>query len=137
MNIEPLTAFFFLEGLTFDIIGAILIVKGLYPFPYKLGDILEIGKDLDEENRLLIDVRERITKLDVNDPHYRISLGNLNRTYLEHARNIRTLTKTTPIKFRVHTLQERENYSLDKAKQGLPFLVGGFLLQGIGVILQL
>ncbi len=143
---EPLTGFFILEGLLFDIIGAYFVVSGLLNGDNKL-------------NFLLSDLRDRTIRLQEESMH----LATMYKEYFEAYRqkkpqfiidNLRSKLEEfgeqsesdklehleiTTINTHNILLQIISEKQIDKLQvsRGLPFLIGGFLLQGIGVVLQL
>ena len=134
--IEPLVAFFFLEGLLFDIIGAIIIVRGLYPIKFnqieKIQDVNEIFK---VEQYILTDLIMN-KKEAIRQEHYE-ALEDISSLILRQQVNLENLGKLIPTIIRSIGNYEQHKYSLSNAIRGLPLLIGGFILQGIAVILQL
>ena len=134
---EPLTGFFILEGLVFDVIGAIFIVKGLMPInPDNLKSVKEINEDFSKKNHHISDLYIKVKKLILDDESDdRITFLNDLILLLRKERD--QLRKAIPTQIRSLGSVFQYERSLDYAIRGLFCLVGGFLLQGIGVVLQL
>lgn len=131
---EPLTAFFILEGLTFDIIGAILIVSGIISFKIKYTK--NVNKFMRNVAAPLIldyfrfhkikegylDIKEITKHADIspNKTKNNLDFSSFDTSNLERDLN-----------------EQEKDFSINRAYSGLSFLIGGFLLQGIGVITQL
>lgn len=145
---EPLTGFFILEGLVFDIIGAYLIIRGLEKISI-IDDPLFISatnrvneKESHLERMIILRDNMRNTLVSKFPSHEientlqgRLSISDAEiheiRKELETMKSNVISTITSLKIFRQH------KQALARGLQGLPFLIGGFLLQGIGVINQL
>jgi len=136
---EPLTGFFILEGLLFDIIGAVFIVTGIV-FPQKQFQDITPTIMEEETNIRLLDIQIELF-------HYQKSLKNqilnskLTSSHYDDKIITNMLEKLSKhiaylIIYSVRSLAEKHQNQI-KIVQGLPFLIGGFILQGIGVITQL
>lgn len=132
---ESLTAFFILEGLTFDMIGAYLIVTSVFPrkiiitpqyaklfAEFMFGNALPIYfKIMKNQNNDLTwgENKDKINKLIDDDPKI----------------------KELKAKFEIEVSEEKEKQqkelTVNRAYGGLSFLIAGFLLQGIGIVTQL
>lgn len=129
---EPLTGFFILEGLTFDIIGVYLIVTGLF----------ELKKiQLSEEHR---DYWKLLKERLIEIPNQKEGYANMvvrpdyfqkisKKSQFEYD----TLEAIEDLSYKTDRNYQQNIQGLNKGRTGLPFLVGGFLLQAIAVITQL
>ena len=110
---EPLTAFFILEGLGFEIVGVILLAQGISDFYFKISyQNNNENVTVEEENGCISITVDSVDTLETN-------LSN-EITNFETIKNSKLLRRYR-----------------NRSSQALPFLVGGFILQGIGVITQL
>lgn len=163
---EPLTAFFILEGLLFDAIGAIFVVSGIldnlkiedFPEILRTNKNINFGKNLTKklknvakEKMDIIKEKDdellRISKfVEENDLDYKSEYDvEEGKIYVEKLKlNFENILESMVIetKFQIIGsfllgLNERTKHNVKKVRIGLPFLIGGFLLQGIGVITQL
>lgn len=135
---EPLTGFFILEGLIFDVIGAIIIVRGLKQInPYDLKRVKELQSIFINSQGEVMNLGAKIRKL------RRINLASdedfylLEKALLEKQGDHQTLGKALPTQQRSLVSVAQHEYSLIEAIKGLPFLIGGFSLQAVGVVIQL
>jgi len=136
---EPLTGFFILEGLLFDIIDAIFIISGIvFPKGVSFKPTNLDKQVLQQLNKIKFDLS--IYESDVS--HY----THFKNDEFTHQEFHDEATPEMTIKLNEHIVQllvylveqsAEKNNNKNKVLQGLPFLIGGFLLQGIGVINQL
>lgn len=109
--IEPLSAFFILEGFGFEIVGVILLAQGISDFFFKVTYPKNEGKIEIEETK------EGFMTLNVHSK---------DRERIEDLVHFRAFKNSKLLK----------RYA-NRSSQALPFLVGGFILQAIGIISQL
>lgn len=146
MVIEPLYAFFLLEGILFGAIGGTLIVNGLLNFDNKLSIhtsvLQEEIKKLQEESGYVLSLYKKLieshkkkeTKFITDQLRFEL------KEFEEESISIR-LQQLEIIS--IHTYNSLIGFLTEKqidqrqVRMGLPFLIGGFLLQAIGVIVQL
>jgi len=133
--LEPLTGFFILEGILFDIIGAYLIVSAIFSFRPNIKS--------ESFKEYFLPVFTQILKKSLEDSeigHYKTMNRNSffkkiglqlseDNEFKESLRYMDIYKKDLEIEIREFTTK--------RAFSGLSFLIGGFLLQGIGVINQL
>lgn len=139
---EPLTAFFILEGLAFDIIGAYIIVTGLFKIKkLKYSEYLSgLQKKLDNVNTGIKTIEkllrpENFEKLEnETSPKMERKLSSAIKHSINEKNNIEGEIDLTE---RIDKNLQQDEHTLTRGIRGLPFLIGGFLLQGIGVITQL
>jgi len=144
--LEPLTGFFILEGLTFDIIGAYLVISGLLKTDFllmeKLSDLKKVIKELTKQNMKMTQLyQESIEILDKTISSFSIDqhtkeLEKAHKNSNEMKLNILEITVEYVHNFLAEVMHEKQ-YDKLRVRSGLPFLIGGFILQGIGVINQL
>lgn len=142
---EPLTGFFILEGLTFDIIGVVLIVTGIFDF--KQDNKLESNAVVADQIRAIFKLihgnlkGSQFTSEDVGDLFKEIP-GFLKKNDM----TFKDILYETALDEELHKSNmlflkkdyyETRKFSQNRAISGLSFLIGGFLLQGIGIINQL
>lgn len=138
---EPLTGFFILEGLTFDIIGAYLIVTGLF----HVGKFQFFDKDHQEYLNEVIEIIKQVYEIDKSITSF---YGKLSLEYSIAKDHLIRRKEVLEDQLKIATDKENLNYKIEKNHaqlekslsfgiKGLPFLMGGFILQGIGVITQL
>lgn len=135
---EPLTGFFILEGLTFDVIGAIFIVRGLFPInPYELKNVKEIEEDFREGLHRVQNLSNTLKQLKLDDGTFAKSRDELIHLIDFFKKENAQLGKAIPTQIRSLGSAAQHERSLDYAIRGLSCLLGGFTLQGIGVVFQL
>ncbi len=144
-KLEPLTAFFILEGLAFDIIGAIFIIRGLFDF--NKDDKLETNAVLANRIRAIFKLMRGNSKALEPTPEELVNnLMKLPEFLKKTNMTMKNVFYETDIDEDLHKSQmmflkkdyyETKKFSQNSVISGLSFLVGGFLLQGIGVITQL
>ena len=135
---EPLSAFFFLEGIVFDMIGAIFIVRGLIPInPYELKNVKEIQEDFSKGLRYIIKLSNEVKQLKSTDDHVEMRHDNLMGIIKICQKESEQLGKAIPTQIRSLGSVAQHNRSLNYAIRGLSCLLGGFLLQAIAVVTQL
>jgi len=111
---EPLTGFFLLEGLIFEIIGVILLAKGI--------------SDIDLEFSYFSNKTDHVSIKEINDC-IEITVDSVD--------DLKTNLSDAVTKFEVRRNTKLLQNFKNKSRQALPFLVGGFLLQIIAVGIQL
>lgn len=126
---EPLIAYFILQGLTFDIIGAILLVSIILSFKSTwTPDLILSHKNWIESAGEIRFTAEEIAGTFTKERLTEISKSN--EKILKASKGYRETLKKEIEK-------QLKEFSKKRAWAGLSFLIGGFLLQGIGVYLQL
>ena len=149
MVIEPLPAFFILEGIAIDVIGTILLAKGIFAEP-----------DLSNESQLAVTQRE-VDELHESTDLIELKMDKINKKMFsgrgDNNPNMKLFKKWQEYADRyTHQYEKLSNKTnqffmesllfsnaikhenvLLKTRSAFPFLIGGFLLQGIGVIAQL
>ncbi len=128
--IEPLTSFYILLGLTFDIIGAYLLVSIIISFKSSwTPELLRI------HNEWLTKYREFLPKMS------QIIIANGEKEawtqFREENEEIITASKEYNEKLSKEITKQGKKFSKNRAYSGLACLIGGFSLQGLGVIIQL
>ncbi len=145
---EPLTGFFILEGILLDMIGAYLIVLGLQKVSIIDDPLFQSVNQqlLDKEEVLKLKLlqRDKIRDKLVHQFHTHENEMSLQKCLTLHDIQVeRIRVELLSLKNEVMTIAttlqifKQHSYAFRKGGQGLPFLIGGFLLQGIGVVLQL
>jgi hypothetical protein len=127
---EPLSVFFILEGLTFDIIGAILVISGILNFKLKNTEPI---KNL--ISNFLIPVLNEYYKVHPIKEGYQ----DINEVlkFTDKADFSSTLPRIDVPGIQIELQKQEQDHTMNKAYSGLPFLIGGFVLQGIGTVTQL
>lgn len=134
---EPLTGFFILEGILFDVLGAIFIVKGLYPINLtKIDSVIEIKEDFGNNIYHISNLNIKLKKLIHNNGH-EDDILKLNNSIEIAKIKLDQFGKAIPTQIRSLEIAAQHERSLDYAIRGLSCLLGGFLLNGIGVVTQL
>jgi len=123
---DPLAAFYILEGLTMDVVGAILIVSGILSFEIqwtpKLRDAAKKPIDLFKEIMDLAESEDLAgSAKEIKEKNTRFKIAS--QAYLNAFNSARE--------------KQKSKFTKNRAISGLSFLIGGFLLQGIGVVIQL
>ncbi len=155
---EPLTGFFILEGLFFDVIGVIIIIYGLTIFPIIRDSLYKINteklKGLANMNFILNNVESNpVNKVDLkylNRIKYQKNMRapikpemiyTITNTQLQkvnqYVSTMQDVTEKTFLQYQIISNYEQHKTTFYYGIKGLPFLVGGFILQGIGVVNQL
>lgn len=141
LNVEPLTAFFFLEGLTFDIIGAYIIVTGLFGFRKPIPDVDSEYYSANLEGFKETMKKVKLLRKDVENhpdtPNSRLALKEIYKLKLQMVHTSITAMDLFNLDLRITENEKQHESARNKGIRGLPLLIGGFLLQGIGVVLQL
>lgn len=130
---ESLVAFFILQGLTFDVIGAILVVTSILTFRPK-----DTQSYLEHNAGLLVWLFKNLVKYgEVNDNTLDVqaTIKNIRQASSDHFFKDELLYHGTLLNLEIEN--QTKEFTKNRAYSGLSFLVGGFLLQGIGVIFQL
>jgi len=132
--------------LTFDIIGAYLVISGLLktdsPLMAKLSYLKNDIKELREQSLKMVQLyHEKMAKQGRNAPDFVIDqlaeeLEEAHEKTKEIKLNVLEITVGTIHNFLAEIMYEKQ-YDKLRVRSGLPFLIGGFTLQGIGVINQL
>lgn len=148
MVIEPLPAFFILEGIAFDMIGAYLVVSGVFKLNYNMSQelndiesiivIKETKIDFLKQKRDLI--REEIFEKNLSynqNEKLQLKLQDLQKKINDSMLELEPLLSKMRYLMNIDYLKMKDKQTNEKAIKGLFFLIGGFLLQGIGVIIQL
>ncbi len=132
---ESLTGFFILEGLLFDIIGAYLVVSSIFTFKPNT------SSQVYGEHFLPLFLP--IVKAWIQHPNF-VNTKNFDMDII--IKNIaEELSESDYFKESLYHIDiykneletEEKDFTENRAYSGLSFLVGGFTLQGIGVIIQL
>jgi len=142
---EPLTAFFILEGLTFDIIGAFLVVTGLFKSPFYFPRREGANELNNEELQLqsLIHYRRELSRKEVNTLNYEEQqsihrhLLDLDKQVEKSRAQFEQNQKHFSTNYNIISSMEQHMFALHRGLKGLPFLIGGFVLQAMGVVTQL
>ncbi len=144
---EPLAGFFILEGLTFDIIGAILIIRGLKEFFIDDNSDNEILSKISKAQHYIGELSygekklKNILKSEIMDIPQKQGQLKIIEQELKTVKDVKERTSIYCMllynSFEFLELSKKNDNIFLKSLQGLPFLVGGFMLQTIGVINQL
>ena len=140
---EPITTFFIFEGITFGIIGSILIVQGLFfrndpEYVTKVKKIIEELKNNEEVGKSVSKNIEDFNNFEHKsklEETISLLLTDVDNLGIRHNQILKSVGSF--FKYILDTNEISEHKSQQNALRGLPFLLGGFLLQGIGVITQL
>lgn len=144
--IEPLSAFYILEGLLFDAIGAIFIVSGILNRGTKLdffiSELRDEIKELRSESWGLMNIQKSIMDARKNnEPQFVIDNLNYELQEFEEKSLDVKITWYEVLSIQIHNILigflAESKTDQSRVRIGLPFLLGGFTLQGIGVITQL
>lgn len=128
--LEPISGFFILLGLSFDIVGAFLIASAIIAFKSTWTPFL---------------IKQREAWKNIVNPFIPTSqeIGSniFSKERLEEMRETNLLIKKASVEFskelQLDITKQEKKFTKKRTRLGLPFLIGGFLLQGIGTIFQL
>lgn len=127
---EPLVGFYILLGLFFDIIGAFLIVSNIITFRSSwTPELLKINSEWLAQYRKFLPTMSQIIIAD-NEKESLKKFQEENKDLLKASNDYNE-------KLGKEIEKQRKDFSKNRAYSGLSFLIGGFLLQGLGVVVQL
>lgn len=127
---EPLVGFYILLGLFFDIIGAFLIVSNIITFRSSwTPELLKINSEWLAQYRKFLPTMSQIIIAD-NDKEALKKFQEENKDLLKASNDYNE-------KLGKEIEKQRKDFSKNRAYSGLSFLIGGFSLQGLGVVIQL
>jgi len=127
---EPLVGFYILLGLFFDIIGAFLIVSNIITFRSSwTPELLKINSEWLAQYRKFLPTMSQIIISD-NEKEALKKFQEENKDLLKASNDYNE-------KLGKEIEKQRKDFSKNRAYSGLSYLIGGFLLQGIGVVIQL
>lgn len=131
---DPLAGFFVLFGLIFDVVGAILIISPIIFFKSNWNrEMLEMKKDFFKEKMgALTQLSQIVIATDKAEANKQFLLENkeaIEKLRREAEKYQKQLTKDIDI--------QKKDYTERRARSGLACLVGGFAMQGGGVVIQL
>ena len=128
--VEPIAGFYILLGLFFDIIGAYLLVSIIVSFKSRwTSDLLKTQADFTSQCEKIIPILSQIEK-DYNEKEALKKLQADNKNLLKTGKNFHK-------KLDKEIKKQQKSFSENRAYSGLSFLIGGFVLQGIGIAFQL
>ena len=155
---ESLTGYFILQGLLFDIIGVTIVIKGLFTIQKfvskasseRMNVMRNYSNRVANQNMTLENIGNRL-RVDIE---LRKKLSNEQLSMAERitlSSEFETLTENTTSLFnkmmdasqedkimsQIESIEEQQKQAYGYGMKGLPYLIGGFLLQGIGVFAQL
>ena len=127
---EPIAGFYILMGLLFDVIGAILIASTVIAYKTNWTPLLL------EQNKRFTDFAIRF----IPTPQ-EIGSGIFSKERLlemkENNEKVDKSAKDYERKLDKEIKKQEKEFSKNRAFSGLSFFIGGFSLQGIGVVIQL
>jgi len=146
---EPLTGFFILEGLLFEVIVIILIVRDISPFHYSYSK--EIIKRVKKHTEIMNERHEKPKPSLINFDDYDslkspVTWFDFTEFYKEFQQFKIKITEEsiwnmgvviTRFDYEIDKEMKKNNHIQRSALPKLSFLVGALLLQGIGIINQL
>ncbi len=131
---ESLTTFFILEGLFFQAIGSILVVSGIFNIRIDLRK--RTRNSFNEFNENTKNMNAIMDKLIQKTNNNTITIEDKITALFKITQYITKSQKTTGYLLSDTQTSQTKKSQL-RGQQGLYFLLGGLLLQGIGVINQL
>lgn len=148
---EPLSAFFILEGVAFGIFGTIFVVVGIIspkwneddvkpmyrPFTLFQKMVNDQNKEFDEFHQwILTRVKTQTITIDQTKEYKEIMKSMMNQEKRHQEFFAELHIKLIPSIIIMQMLSEKK-INAQKVSQGFSCLIGGFFFQGIGVITQL